>query len=120
MENGKKEFDSKNFSKDEKKYALEKEAMDIKSPEELSKEARITKEDLEALGPKNLSMDMQDDEDLKHRTHQVDFEGKDLDIPGRDFDDENEDIGAEDEENNHYSLGSEDNERLDRGIDDEK
>lgn len=80
-----------------------------KSPEQLDKEAEITKEDLEALGPKDLSMDMGDDEELKHRSKEVDFEGKDLDIPGRNMDDDQEDIGSEDEENNLYSLGGDDN-----------
>jgi hypothetical protein len=94
----------------EKKYEIEKENMDLKSPEKLAKEAEVTSEDMEALGPKDLSMDMQDDERLKQRTKKVDFEGKDLDIPGRGMDDDQEDIGSEDEENNHYSLGSDDNE----------
>jgi hypothetical protein len=81
----------------------------LKSPEELAKEAEVTKEDLEALGPKDLSMDMGEDEELKHRSHKVDFDGKDLDIPGRNMDDDQEDIGSEDEENNLYSLGGDDN-----------
>ncbi len=93
-----------------------KEFENLPTPEELAKEARITKEDMEALGPRDLSLDMNDDENLKQRSHPVDFEGKDLDIPGRSQDDDSEDIGAEDEENNHYSLGSEDNDQLDREI----
>ena len=86
-----------------------KTVLESKSVEELSKESEVTKEDLEALGPRNLSMDMQEDEILKHRLHPVDFDGKDLDIPGRGADDDQEDIGSEDEENNHYSLGNDDN-----------
>lgn len=86
----------------------------LKSPEELAKEAKVTKDDLEALGPKDLSMDMNDDEQLKHRVDEVDFEGKDLDIPGRGLDDDQEEIGSEDEENNHYSLGSDDNDNLEQ------
>lgn len=66
----------------------------------------VNKEDLEALGPKDLSLDMGDDEDLKHRTTPVDFAGKDLDVPGTELDDESEEIGSEDEENNEYSLGA--------------
>jgi hypothetical protein len=100
----------------EKKYEIEKENMDIKSADELAKEAEVTSEDMEALGPKGLSMDMQDDERLKQRANKVDFEGKDLDIPGRGMDDDQENIGAEDEENNHYSLGSDENDQLDQGI----
>ncbi|MES2628464.1 MAG: hypothetical protein V4616_05795 [Bacteroidota bacterium] len=68
-------------------------------------EADVTKEDLEALGPRDLSMDMGADEDLKHRVYPVDFAGEDLDIPGSELDDDQEDIGSEDEENNSYSRG---------------
>jgi len=69
-------------------------------------ESDVTKDDLEALGPKNLSMDGGDDEDLAHRSHPVDFSGNDLDVPGSELDDASEDIGSEDEENNSYSLGN--------------
>lgn len=69
-------------------------------------ESDVTNEDLEALGPKDLSMDMGDDEKLlKNRVWPVDMAGEDLDIPGSELDDENEAIGSEDEENNSYSLG---------------
>jgi hypothetical protein len=65
----------------------------------------VTAEDLEALGPKDLSLnlDMGDDEDLKHRITPIDFAAKDLDIPGSELDDDREEVGTEDEENNHYS-----------------
>ncbi|MEO7988962.1 MAG: hypothetical protein ABI663_05430 [Chryseolinea sp.] len=66
-------------------------------------ESDVTKEDLQALGPKDLSMDMGDDEELKQRQRPVDFAGKNLDVPGSDADDAQEDIGSEDEENNVYS-----------------
>lgn len=72
---------------------------------ETPQEGDLTQEDLDALGPVDLSMDMGDDEDLKHREFPVDFSGKDLDIPGSELDDEEEEIGEEDEENNSYSLG---------------
>jgi hypothetical protein len=76
-------------------------------------ESDVTKEDLEALGPKDLSLDMGDDEEiLKHRTTPVDFSGKDLDIPGSELDDASESVGSEDEENNSYSLGGENHENL--------
>lgn len=65
----------------------------------------VTKEDMEALGPKDLSMDMGEDEQLKQRRDRVDFTAKELDVPGSELDDEQEEIGSEDEENNHYSLG---------------
>lgn len=99
----------------EKDRIAEADLENLKSPEELAKEAEVTDEDLEALGPEDLSMDMGEDEQLKQREDDVDFEGKDLDIPGRSSDDGQEDIGAEDEENNHYSLGSDSNDDLERG-----
>jgi hypothetical protein len=75
-------------------------------------ESDVTAEDLEALGPEDLSMDMGDDEQLKHRTRPVDFSGQDLDVPGSELDDEKEEIGSEDEENNSYSLGGDNHEDL--------
>lgn len=75
-------------------------------------ESDVTEEDLEALGPKDLSMDMGDDEQLKHRNRPVDFSGKDLDIPGSELDDDKEEIGSEDEENNSYSMGGDNHEDL--------
>ncbi len=101
----------KEITDPEKKYAIEKENMNIKSAEALAKDAEVTSEDMEALGPKDRSIYLNDDENLKNRVRKVDFEGKDLDIPGRGNDDAQEDIGSEDEENNHYSLGSDDNDQ---------
>src|SRR5688572_27847243 len=82
------------------------ESRDRRGPSEL------TKEDYEALGPKDLSMDMGDDEQLKHRIRPVDFAGSDLDVPGSELDDADEEIGSEDEENNSYSLGGDSKENL--------
>lgn len=74
--------------------------------EEQSSESDVTEEDLQALGPKDLSMDMGEDEQLlKNRVWPVDMAGSDLDVPGSELDDQNEAIGSEDEENNSYSLG---------------
>lgn len=71
----------------------------------------VTEEDLEALGPKDLSMDMGEDEQLlKNRVWPVDMAGDDLDVPGSELDDRNEAIGSEDEENNPYSLGGDSHE----------
>lgn len=77
--------------------------------EELATDARVTKEDLEALGPKdaNLSDDGGDDEQLIERKRKVDFTGDDLDVPGSELDDAQERIGSEDEENNLYSNADE-------------
>lgn len=94
------------------------------APTNIDSEAKsnfdVTDDDLEALGPKDLSMDMGDDEQLKHRTRPVDFTGKDLDVPGSELDDEQEAKGSEDEENNGYSLGGDDKNNLDEGQEYEK
>lgn len=71
-------------------------------------ESDVTKEDLQALGPKDLSMDMGEDEELlKNRAWPVDMAATDLDIPMAENpdDDMDEAIGPEDEENDFYSLG---------------
>ena len=71
-------------------------------------ESDVTEEDLQALGPRDLSMDMGEDEEiLKNRVWPVDMAGTDLDIPGSDGtgDVEAEATGPEDEENDFYSLG---------------
>jgi len=75
----------------------------------------VTKEDLEALGPEDLSMDMGDDEQLKHRVRPIDFTGEDLDTPGTELDDDQEEVGSEDEENNNYSLGGDNKNNLEEG-----
>jgi hypothetical protein len=74
--------------------------------------SNLTAEDEEALGPKDLSLDMNDDEQLKHRIDPVDFAGTDLDIPGAELDDDREVLGSEDEENNSYSIGGDNHEDL--------
>lgn len=84
-----------------------------KSAEERAEETNVTKEDLEALGPKsaNLSDDGGDDEQLLHRKEKIDFGGEGLDVPGSELDDAQEKIGSEDEENNAYSQSNEDEEK---------
>jgi hypothetical protein len=70
-------------------------------------ESDVTQEDLQALGPKDLSMDGGEDELLKNRVWPVDMAGQDLDVPGSEDEEkaENESAGREDEENDFYSLG---------------
>jgi hypothetical protein len=70
-------------------------------------ESDVTEEDLQALGPKDLSLDMGEDEQvLKNRVWPVDMAAEDLDVPGvPDDQNENQAIGPEDEENDFYSLG---------------
>lgn len=74
--------------------------------------SELTKDDLQALGPIDQSLDEGDDELLRQRKSKVDFSGKDLDVPGAELDDANEEIGSEDEENNSYSLGGDNHENL--------
>lgn len=82
--------------------ALDEDDMDFTT----GNESDVTKEDLQALGPKDLSLDMGEDElVLKNRVWPVDMAGEDLDVPGAELDDHNESIGSEDEENNSYSIG---------------
>jgi hypothetical protein len=75
----------------------------------------VTEEDLEALGPVDLSLDLGEDEQLKHRTQPVDFAGTGLDVPGSEDDDAQEGIGSEDEENNSYSVGGDSHSNLEEG-----
>lgn len=85
---------------------LREEDSDSELDGEPVNESDVTEEDLQALGPKDLSMDMGEDEQLlKNRVWPVDMAGQDLDVPGSELDDDNEAIGSEDEENNNYSLG---------------
>jgi len=85
----------------------------FESEEDTKSNFDVTKEDLEALGSEDLSMDMGDDEQLKHRVRPVDFAGEDLDTPGTELDDDREEVGSEDEENNNYSLGGDRKNNLD-------
>ena len=83
---------------------IDDESLDIQQ----NSESDVTEEDLQALGPKDLSMDMGEDEQLlKNRVWPVDMAGSDLDIPGSENagDIQDEAIGPEDEENDFYSLG---------------
>lgn len=70
-------------------------------------ESDVTAEDLQALGPKDLSMDGGEDEILRNRVWPVDMTGGDLDVPGSDDEEKpaRESTGNEDEENDFYSLG---------------
>lgn len=69
----------------------------------------LTKEDFEALGPEDLSLDGGDDEQLKHRVWPVDFAATDLDVPDQERLDA---LGQGDEENDHYSLGGDEKDSL--------
>jgi len=86
---------------------------DVVPVEKNGNESDVTPEDIEALGPRDLSMDMGEDENLlKSRVWPVDMAGADLDVPtGEPADDDlDEAIGPEDEENDFYSLGGDEKE----------
>lgn len=65
----------------------------------------LTEEDKDLLGERkgNLRSDGGEDEQLKHRKRPVDFEGTDLDIPGRTLPEERNRGQLKDEENQLYS-----------------
>lgn len=79
----------------------------------------ITKDDLQALGDKskNLRTDGGDDRMLNERKKDIDFEGKDLDIPGRNLPENKTSKTLKDEENQLYSQGGSGNEDLERNTD---
>lgn len=88
--------------------------MDKKKQHKTTYNSEVTKEDIDALGKKNLSMDAKDDRPLQDRKKPVDFTGKDLDVPGRDdvSVSKNKKIKLKDEENSLYGQGGERKENL--------
>lgn len=93
-----------------------KERMEAPFPEDIGTRAAapdsdLTKEDMEALGPRDLSLDGGDDEILKHRTWPVDFGARDLDVPDGSTG-KTDALDQGDEENTHYSLGGDDKDSL--------
>ncbi|WP_036158188.1 hypothetical protein [Maribacter forsetii] len=76
----------------------------------------VTTDDLQALGEKvkNTRTDKGDDSQLNDREKNVDFAGKDLDVPGRNLSRIN---SLKDEENQLYSQGGSGNEDLERNTD---
>lgn len=114
--------DSEDITLKSKRVPLDNEGVPVIDNEEVLRDgdnvknindSDLTEDDLQALGPVDLSMDMGEDEDLlKQRKEPVDFTGGDLDIPGSELDDDSEKLGSEDEENNSYSLGGDTNDSL--------
>ncbi len=74
----------------------------------------VTEEDLSALGEKtkNTRTDGGDDLQLINRNNDVDFAGKDLDVPGHSL--PKNQINLKDEENQLYSQGGSENENLEQ------
>ena len=85
-----------------------------KNKKDLKYNPEITKHDLDILGEKNqnLRTDGGDDQQLIDRSEEVDFEGEDLDVPGRTLPEDRSKKKLKDEENQLYSQGGPDNDGL--------
>src|SRR5690554_2856142 len=85
--------------------------------------SKVSKRDKDLLGekPKNLRTDGGDDLQLdkNHRSHPVDFEGKDLNVPGRSLPEDRSKKELKDEENQLYSQGGPDNDKLEENGNDQ-
>lgn len=77
-------------------------------------DSNITKHDKELLVEKNenLRKDGGDDQQLIDRSEPIDFEGEDLDVPGRTLPEDRSKKKLKDEENQLYSQGGPDNDGL--------
>ncbi len=82
--------------------------------EELPYNPNVTEHDKDMLSQKNVHGDGGDDQQLRNRKQKVDFEGKDLDVPGRKQSKKSNGNGLRDEENKLFSQGGEDNESLEQ------
>lgn len=81
--------------------------------------SNITEDDKQALGEKreNLRSDQGADQALKDREREVDFAGKDLDVPGRDLPSQRNKNQLKDEENQLYGQGGPGNDHLEQNKD---
>ena len=79
----------------------------------------ITKEDLNALGDTsgNLKTGKGQDKELLNRNDNVDFTGKNLDVPGRTLPEDQNGSTMKDEENQLYSQGGPGNDHLEQSND---
>ncbi len=82
--------------------------------EKLLYNPNVTERDKDILSQKNIHGDGGDDQQLRDRTEKVDFEGKDLDVPGRKQAKKSNGNGLRDEENKLFSQGGEENESLEQ------
>lgn len=89
------------------------------SKDKLPYDPNITKEDVNALGDKtgNLHKGKGQDQELLNRENQVDFTGKDLDVPGRTLPKNRNASEFKDEENQLYSQGGPGNDHLEQSND---
>ena len=94
-----------------------------KNKNNIENSSNVSDQEKDLLGerPKNLRTDGGDDIQLNknHRSHPVDFEGKDLDIPGRSLPEDRSKKELKDEENQLYSQGGPDNDKLEENGNDQ-
>ncbi len=86
-----------------------------KNSEDLEYDPEVTMDDVTELMDRIIEQkedEQGDDEQLKNRTKEVDFTGKDLDVPGRDLPKNRNKTNLKDEENQIYSQGSGHNDHL--------
>ncbi|CAM3415927.1 hypothetical protein [Aequorivita lipolytica] len=101
--------------KNSEKHSSPKKQSEIKGENEnLPYNPNITEHDKDILSQKNIHGDGGDDQQLRDRKQKVDFEGKDLDVPGRSQAKKSNGNGLRDEENKLFSQGGEDNESLEQ------
>jgi len=81
---------------------------DKNEKKENSYNSDITKDDKQALKER---------QGLQNRTEEVDFAGKDLDVPGRKLPNDKKNKKLKDEENSLYGQGSGSNDNLEKNID---
>jgi len=74
--------------------------------------SEITEEDIQDIGKKGLRADSEDDRLLLDRNENIDFQGKDLDVPGRKKTKKHSKKSIIDEENTLFGQGGENNENL--------
>lgn len=93
---------------------MDKNKKESKDKSDPDYDSEVTKQDKKMLGKKhkNLRTDGGDDQQLAHRERPVDFEGKDLDVPGRTLPEDRTKKKFKDEENQLYSQGGPDNDDL--------
>lgn len=84
----------------------------VKEEDKETYNSNITEEDLQAIGKKGLRVDTGDDELLLNRKEPIDFQGKDLDIPGRNESKIYTKNNLIDEENSLFGQGGELKENL--------
>lgn len=98
--------------KNSEKSSENKSSKDSKKKDEkLPYNPNITEHDKDILQQKNIHGDGGDDQQLRDRKEEVDFAGKDLDVPGRNKA-KKSNTGFRDEENQLFSQGGDDKNNL--------